>query len=42
MSRATAYNLTRQKSFYPAFRLGKRTIVSVQALHRWLEEQCQL
>lgn len=39
ISRATAYALVRTKSFYPAFRIGNRWIVSVPALTRWLDDQ---
>lgn len=41
VSRTTAYNLVRNKDFYPAIRVGHRIIVSVQALIRWLEEQTE-
>ena len=39
ISRTTAYNLARQKEFYPAFYLGHRLIINAQALSRWLDEQ---
>ena len=39
ISRTTAYNLARQKDFYPAFYLGHRLIINAQALSRWLDEQ---
>ena len=39
VSRTTAYKLARRKEFYPAIRIGHRTIVSVQALERWIAEQ---
>lgn len=39
ISRTTAYKIARQKDFYPAFRVGNRIVVSVQALQRWINEQ---
>lgn len=39
ISRAAAYNLANSAGFYPAFRLGKRVLISATALTRWLEEQ---
>ncbi len=39
ISRAKAYDLANQESFYPAFRVGTRRVVSLEALHRWLAEQ---
>ena len=42
VSRTTAYNLAKQKGFYPAFRIGHRLIVSRQALARWLDEQTEV
>ena len=41
VSRATAYKLARDKSFYPSVRIGKRLVISFQALIRWLNEQTQ-
>ena len=41
VSRATAYNLTRKKEFYPSIKVGHRTIISVQALRRWLDDQTE-
>lgn len=32
VSRAMAYNLVNAKGFYPAFRIGKRVLVRVEAL----------
>lgn len=39
VSRAMAYNLINSKNFYPAFRIGKRVLVRVDALEKWLDEQ---
>lgn len=39
VSRAMAYNLINSASFYPAFRIGKRVLVRVDALEKWLDEQ---
>lgn len=41
ISRTTAYSLARRKDFYPAFRIGHRTIVSMPALTRWIDEQTE-
>lgn len=41
ISRATAYKLSRDRNFYPAFRVGQRVLVGVQALERWLHEQTE-
>ena len=39
VSRAMAYNLVNARDFYPAFRIGKRVLVRVDALEKWLDEQ---
>ena len=39
ISRTAAYVLASQPSFYPAFRIGRRVVVSVDALERWIDEQ---
>lgn len=39
VSRAMAYNLINTQGFYPAFRIGKRVLVRVEALEKWLDEQ---
>ena len=39
VSRAMAYNLVNAQGFYPAFRIGKRVLVRVDALQKWLDEQ---
>lgn len=39
IARATAYNLVKQESFYPAFRIGKKILINVEALDRWVNEQ---
>lgn len=39
VSRATAYSLVSSKDFYPAFRLGQRILIRVDALEKWLAEQ---
>lgn len=39
VSRSTAYNLSRSQDFYPAFRLGQRILIRVDALEKWLAEQ---
>ncbi len=41
VSRALAYNLINMEGFYPAIRIGKRVLVRVDALQKWLEEQAQ-
>ena len=39
LSRSAANNLANAQGFYPAFRIGKRVLVRVEALQRWLDEQ---
>lgn len=39
ISRNAAYNLAKAPDFYPAFRIGKRVLVRVDALEKWLDEQ---
>lgn len=39
ISRSAAYNLANSEGFYPAFRIGKRVLVRVSALEKWLDEQ---
>lgn len=39
VSRAMAYDLINTQGFYPAFRIGKRVLVRVDALEKWLDEQ---
>lgn len=39
ISRSAAYNLANATDFYPAFRIGKRVLVRVDALEKWLDEQ---
>ena len=37
----TAYNMVNMESFYPAFKVGKKHLISVEALRRWIAEQTQ-
>lgn len=39
VSRAMAYNLVNAQGFYPAFRIGKRVLVRLDSLEKWLDEQ---
>ena len=39
IARTAAYALVKQPGFYPAFRIGRRVVVSVDALERWIDEQ---
>lgn len=39
ISRSAAYQLASAEGFYPAFRLGKRVLIRVGALEKWLAEQ---
>ncbi len=39
LSKTKAYEVVNQADFYPAFRVGKRVLVSLSALDRWLEER---
>ncbi len=41
ISRATAYNLARQKDFYPSLRIGHRLLISAEALKHWLFDQTE-
>ena len=40
ISRPVAYDLARQKNF-PSFRIGKRILVNVAGLQRWLDAQSE-
>ena len=39
IGRSAAYALVTSAEFYPAFRLGKRVLISEEALARWVEER---
>lgn len=39
ISRSAAYGLANSDGFYPAFHIGKRVLISLAALERWLDEQ---
>ena len=42
IGRSAAYKLVAQESFYPAIRIGDRSIrIDALALHQWLGEQTQ-
>lgn len=41
ISRGTAYNLVRKKDFYPAFRIGNRVLISVDALSSWIRDRTE-
>lgn len=41
ISRATAYNLVKQKDFFPAFRIGGRVLVGASALSLWVSQQTE-
>ena len=36
---STAYKLVNSENFYPAFRVGKKILISADALERWVSEQ---
>lgn len=38
LSKNLAYRLARSRDFYPAIHLGRKTIISVPALQRWLNQ----
>ena len=38
VGRSLAYQLARTASFYPAFRLGSKILISETALERWIDE----
>ena len=40
VSRSIAYELSKQPGF-PAFSIGRRTLVSRDGLEKWIETQCQ-
>lgn len=37
--RTTAYDLAHSASFYPAIHVGKRILINVEQLGKWLQEQ---
>lgn len=39
ISRTAAYALANHPGFYPAFRIGRRVVVNVAALEKWIAEQ---
>ncbi len=39
LSRSLAYNMVKMEGFYPAFRVGKRILIQVAALEKWISEQ---
>lgn len=41
ISKSSANKLTHSSGFYPAFKIGKRIVISVSALERWIDEQTQ-
>lgn len=34
-----AYDMTEQEGFYPLIRVGKKKLINVDALNRWIAEQ---
>ena len=42
ISKVTAYNLAKQKDFFPAFRIGNRILVSASALSLWVDKQTEV
>ena len=41
ISRTTAYNLVKQRDFFPAFRVGNRVLVGTTALSLWVDKQTE-
>lgn len=39
ISRSVAYSLAQRADFFPAFRLGSKILIRVDALDRWLDGQ---
>lgn len=39
ISRPKVYDLMRSDSFYPAFKVGNRTLISVEGLREWVRSQ---
>ena len=37
--RNTAYSLASKRSFYPAYKVGKKICIDADSLERWIEEQ---
>lgn len=33
------YNLVHSKDFYPAFKIGRKILINVDKLNRWIDEQ---
>lgn len=42
ISRVTAYNLSKQKDFFPAFRIGNRILIGASALSLWVDKQTEV
>lgn len=39
IGKTAAYNLVNSKSFYPAFKLNGKWLVSIEKLRKWISEQ---
>lgn len=39
LGRNTAYQLVHDKDFYPAFHIGRKILINLELLDKWLEEQ---
>lgn len=39
VGRATAYSLANDPSFFPAFRIGRKILISIEKLDEWLAKQ---
>ena len=42
VSRPTAYEIIRRSDFQGAFKLGKRTLISMPKAQEWIEKQVQI
>ncbi len=41
VSRPTAYEIIRRKDFHGAFKVGTRTLISVDAIQDWIKRQTE-
>ena len=39
IGRNTAYQLVNDRGFYPAFHIGRKILINLELLDKWLEEQ---
>ena len=39
IGRSKAYELIHSEGFYPAFKIGRKILINVDKLNRWIDEQ---